>query len=206
MVSNLNAGVFLQSLCESFNTAVLRDPVPPAGATSRGAAGTNVKSATLRGSFLTDWLKAEFVFCGKKGDGGGWEKGYPWVERRRSAGGLINLLKKIKSMRGHSAGPGVPLHPTWRRRAEKKIAGSVTHDETGQTDGKHEDKDVCVLQPVTVKQRFNPRVNSIRTWCICAPPPPVRCFEWRIFPFYPSSWKGNGQFNIWWQEFNLLHW
>lgn len=23
-------------------------------------------------------------------------------------------------MRGHSAGPGVPLHPTWRRRAEKK--------------------------------------------------------------------------------------
>lgn len=80
-------------------------------------------------------------------------------------------------MRGHSGRSwgAAPTPPDGGER-KKKIAGSVTHDETGQTDGKREDKDVCVLQAATVKQRFNPRVNSIRTWCIYAPPPTCQVF------------------------------
>lgn len=51
----------------------------------------------------------------------GVRKGYPWVEEPRWAGGLINLLKKIKSSRGDSAGPWMPLRHRRRRLRNRRI-------------------------------------------------------------------------------------
>lgn len=123
--------------------------------------------------------KGRVCFPWEEKEAEGVRKGYPWVEEPRWAGGLINLLKKSNQCETILPVPG---RRSTACGGEWEITESVTHDKTGQTSGKKEDKDVCILQAVTVKQRLNPRVNIIRTWCIYTPPPPVRCFEWRIYP------------------------
>lgn len=203
MGSNVNAGVFPAEPLWKFQHQGPAGPRSSSGGHQQRSCWDQRQVLNSPGKLPDRLTKGRVCFLWEERRRRGWEKGYPWVEQRRWAAGLINLLKNQINARRFCWSQGAAAPPP-AEEGEKSQNLWLTSKQDQWTE-----------KEKTKLSVFCSQLQSNRGLIPGSTPLEPGVFTPLLHlsgvlngesMLYPSSWKGNGQFNIWWQEFNLLHW